>query len=144
MNNYKKAFEDKGYKYTTQRKAVLEIIAASIGTHLTAEEVYRIVKDENPGIGIATVYRTLQVLEEIGVIRKDYLGTGVVRYEINQQHGGHSHHHMVCIQCGAILEAKEDLMDAIEGMIESNYGFQVIDHSIKFIGYCSNCSKDTI
>lgn len=144
MENYKKALEEKGYKYTTQRKAVLDIITASAGAHLTAEDIYSIVKDENLGIGIATVYRTLQVLEEIGAIRKDYLDTGVVRYEINQHHGGHSHHHMVCIECRTILEAKEDLMETLEVLIEANYGFQVVDHSIKFLGYCKKCSKGTI
>jgi Fur family ferric uptake transcriptional regulator len=139
LENYKKIFEDKGYKYTTQRKAVLNIISLSQGNHLTAEEVYKVAKERIPGIGIATIYRTLQVLEEIGVIRKDYLGSGVVRYELNELDGGHSHHHMVCIKCGQILEAKEDLMEKIEALIEANYQFKVIDHSIKFIGYCKNC-----
>jgi Fur family transcriptional regulator, ferric uptake regulator len=136
------ALEDKGYRLTPQRRAVFDIIAEAKGKHLTAEEVYNVAKKDHPNIGIATVYRTLQVLEEIGLVTKDYLGTDVVRYELSDTGGGHAHHHMVCLACGEILEAKEDLMDALEKLIETNYGFKVIDHNIKFMGYCKKCCEE--
>jgi Fur family transcriptional regulator, ferric uptake regulator len=141
--DYNNTLLEKGYRFTPQRRAVLELIKESQGKHWTAEEIYNVVKMKNPGIGIATVYRTLQILEDAGLITKDYLGTDVVRYELNHTHGGHAHHHMVCIGCGVILEAKEDFMDAIETIIEQNYGFQVTDHNIKFMGYCEKCSGNT-
>lgn len=139
MKAYKKMLEKKGYRFTKQRRMVFDILASAEGEHLTAEEVYNIAKQKNSNIGIATVYRTLQMLEELELIRKDYLGTGVVRYELSAKEGEHAHHHMVCVGCGNILEAKEDFMDTIEEMIQMNYEFKVIDHNVKFMGYCKSC-----
>lgn len=139
MERLKQKLYDKGYKFTPQRKAVLEIIKEAQGKHLTAEEINHMLAQRQPRMGIATVYRTLGILVEIGLITKDYLDSGAVRYECSENDGRHHHHHMVCVRCGDILEAKEDLMAALEKSIEKNYQFKVLDHNIKFLGYCKHC-----
>ncbi len=141
MKAYNKALENKGYRFTKQRRIVFDIISSAKGEHLTAEEIYNVAKDKNPNIGIATVYRTLQMLEDLELITKDYLGSGVVRYELSEKEGEHAHHHMVCIGCGNILEAREDFMDTVEDLIQKNYGFKVTDHNVKFMGYCKKCCE---
>lgn len=141
MDFCKETLANKGYKFTSQRRAVYDIIAAAPGKHFTAEEIYNIVRESYSGIGIATVYRTLQVLEELELIKKDYLAGGVVRYEIKHSEEEHAHHHLICLGCGEILEAREDLMEAIEDLIEKQYKFRVTDHNIKFYGFCLNCSE---
>lgn len=130
---------EKGYRMTSQRKAVLLSVEACEGQHLTVEEIYAKTREVAPEIGIATVYRTLQLLTEIGFITRDYLGDNTVRYEISHAEETHAHHHLVCLSCGAIIEAEEDLMNTIERVLQERYGFEILDHRIQFLGHCSGC-----
>ncbi|PKM53931.1 MAG: transcriptional repressor, partial [Firmicutes bacterium HGW-Firmicutes-3] len=90
---YEKTLKENGYKLTNQRRVVLETLYNRVGEHLTAEEVHQLVKMVNPEIGLATVYRTLQLLSELGLIDKLNLDDGVVRYEIGEMETKHRHHH---------------------------------------------------
>ena len=131
--------KEKGYKLTPQRRAVLNIIMENPGKHLTTEEIYDLVKVQCPDIGLATVYRTLQILDEMDLILKINLDDGCSRYEYNENQDDHEHHHLICTNCGEILEVNEDLLDEIERRIEQNYKFVITDHKVKFFGLCSNC-----
>jgi len=133
----------KGYKCTPQRKAILEVVSESIGKHLSSEEIYDLVKIKNPEIGLATVYRTVQLLVELDILSKLNLDDGFVRYEMNDHDGGeHHHHHLICSQCGHIDEVKEDLLESIEKQIEMKYEFQIRDHKLKFFGLCKSCKEN--
>ncbi len=133
----------KGYKFTPQRKAILEVVSESIGKHLSSEEIYDLVKIKNPEIGLATVYRTVQLLVELDILSKLNLDDGFVRYEMNDHDGGeHHHHHLICSQCGHIDEVKEDLLESIEKQIEMKYEFQIRDHKLKFFGLCKSCKEN--
>lgn len=142
-NALKEDLKKKGYKLTPQRRAILDIIVDCEGKHLTAEEIYDEVKKTCPEIGLATVYRTMQLLDEIGVISKLNLDDGCIRYEINLNKSEcHNHHHLICKKCGKIIEVEDDLMDNVEDKIQSAYKFKILDHDVKFYGLCEECNKD--
>ena len=100
------------------------------------------VRDYCPEIGLATVYRTIQLLSEVGLLSKLNLDDGCIRYEIRlNKDEKHNHHHLICEKCGKIIETKEDLLDGIEELIREQYKFNVSDHDIKFFGICEDCQK---
>ena len=108
---------------------------------LSSEEIYDLVRVDCPEIGLATVYRTMQLLDEIGLISKLNLDDGCIRYEISlHKEDCHNHHHLICKNCGKIMEAKEDLLDNIEKEIQSLYKFKILDHDVKFYGLCDECN----
>lgn len=136
-----KALVQNGYKTTTQRSLVYEILTENKDQHLSTEEVYELIKDKNPNMGIATIYRTLQLFEEIGLVYKHNFDDGCSRYEIlspNSQEV-HQHHHLLCKKCGKIIEVKEDLMNSLEEIIEKQYNFEILNHVVKFTGICNEC-----
>lgn len=132
----------KGYKLTPQRRAIVETIMHNDGKHLTVEELYDEVKKECPEIGLATVYRTVILLEEMGVVYKLDLNDGCSRYELAHAHENHRHHHLVCNSCGKVFEVEDDLLDELEEEIETKYGFKILDHSVKFFGVCEQCKDE--
>lgn len=139
IENFEKTLKENGYKLTSQRRVVLEALLERSGDHLTAEEVHAIVKNVNSDIGLATVYRTLQLLSELGLIDKLNLDDGIVRYEIGEMDTKHRHHHLICEVCGKIEGVEDDMLDALEESFESKYGFKVKDHVAKFYGVCKEC-----
>ena len=138
--------KNKGLKVTNQRLLVLEALAACPDRHLTAEEIYEIIKTDCPEIGLATVYRTIQLLLELQLIDRINLDDGFVRYEIgNGKEGGtkHRHHHLVCRKCGRVISFQDDLLEELEDKIVKTTGFQVMDHEVKLYGYCKECGGKT-
>lgn len=141
MNDLKEQLKSKGYKLTPQRRAILNTVIDNQGKHLSTEEIYDIVKKDCPEIGLATVYRTLQLLSELDVLSKLSLDDGCVRYELNNHEDDHQHHHLICTSCGNVFEVVVDLLDALEAEIEQNYDFKINDHKVKFFGICKNCQE---
>ncbi len=136
-----KALGDNGYKTTTQRSIIFDILTEHKDEHLSTEEIYELIKDKTPGMGIATIYRTLQLFEEIGLVYKHNFDDGCSRYEILSPNNTevHQHHHLLCKKCGKIIEVKEDLMNSLEEIIEKQYNFEILNHVVKFTGICSEC-----
>lgn len=139
INELKENLKEKGYKLTPQRRAILDIIIDKEGQHLTAEEIYDEVKKICPDIGLATVYRTVLLLEEVNVIYKLDLNDGCSRYELVHSDEEHRHHHLVCNKCKKVFEVQDDLLEELEDRIEKTYRFKILDHSVKFFGICSDC-----
>nr|WP_132242789.1 Fur family transcriptional regulator [Marinisporobacter balticus] len=139
MESLKDKLKEKGYKLTPQRRATLDTIIENQGKHLSTEEIYDMVKSKCPEIGLATVYRTLQLLDELEIISKINFDDGCSRYELNTHEDDHQHHHLICLNCGLVIEVEVDLMEALEEEIEKNCDFKISDHKVKFFGYCSKC-----
>ena len=139
INELKENLKEKGYKLTPQSRAILDIIIDKEGQHLTAEEIYDEVKKICPDIGLATVYRTVLLLEEVNVIYKLDLNDGCSRYELVHSDEEHRHHHLVCNKCKKVFEVQDDLLEELEERIEKTYKFKILDHSVKFFGICSDC-----
>lgn len=133
--------KDKGYKLTPQRRATLDVIVNNEGKHLSTEEVYFEVKKQCPEIGLATVYRTMLLLEEMQVLQKHHFDDGRYRYELRHPEEDHHHHHLICTHCGKVIEVEEDLLEKLEHNIEEKYNFKILDHRVKFMGCCQDCGS---
>lgn len=132
--------EENNYRLTGQRKAVLNVMMKNQGRHLSAEEVLWEARKSVPNIGIATVYRTLEKFASIDVVYKSIFEGGKYRYELVDQ-DKHHHHHMICLKCGNITEVSDDLLNELEANLEKE-GYKIIDHELKFYGYCPKCNRD--
>ena len=144
LDDLKKKLQDSSYKLTHQRKVVLEVFVDNPGTHLSAEEVHDILKQRSADIGLATVYRSLELLcdKEIGILQKIEFGDGCSRYELNlTEPNTQQHHHLICTKCKRVTEFSEDMLDALETDIMKKCGFKVTDHQVKFFGLCEECQK---
>lgn len=139
----KDLLREKGLKVTSQRLMVLNILSAHGDEHLTVEEIYDLAKEESPEIGLATIYRTVQVLLELHVIEKVTFDDGFARYELNGEEtgSGHRHHHAICTQCGKVYSLETDLLDTLEKQVFESMGFEVTDHEVKLYGLCSACRR---
>jgi Fur family ferric uptake transcriptional regulator len=132
--------KSKEYKLTPQRMTILKVFMENAVGHVSAEELYSMVKKENPDVGLATVYRTLDLLAELGILMKMDFGDGKARFELSDREV-HHHHHLICLNCGKVQEFDIDLLEALEESINSKTGFEVVDHRLKFYGYCGDCKR---
>ena len=130
-----------GYKTTPQREEILKIfVEHSEWHHMSAEDVYSILREKDSEIGLATVYRALDLLSELGILVRMDFGDGCARYELNTADPKvHHHHHLICLKCKKVIEFEEDLLDELEANIANKSGFQILNHEVKFFGYCSDC-----
>ncbi len=141
MNTLKERIKEKKYKLTRQRKIVLQAFLDSTENHMSAEDVFALVKDGNPDIGLATVYRSLELFTTLELLKKLDFGDGRSRYELNDENLNHTHHHLICLGCGKIVEFSYDFLDDVKMKIEEKEKFQIVDSQLKFYGYCSECQK---
>jgi Fur family transcriptional regulator, ferric uptake regulator len=147
IENLSRRFQ--GYKVTPQRRLVLEVFLENEADHLSAEEVFQLARAKDREIGIATIYRTLDLLVEVGILHPSDFGDGRKRYELSLAgREEHHHHHLICLQCRQIQEVEEDLLSQLEGLVEKDKGFLIVDHRVQFFGYCRECrareaGKDT-
>lgn len=133
--------KQKEYKLTNQRELVLRVLLENEDKHLSAEEVYNLVKERAPDTGLATVYRTLELFNEFDFIHSIYFGDGRKRYELGSGlMKSHQHHHLICTKCGNIIEVNEDLLDELESRVSQQHEFKVINHQLKIYGICKDCS----
>ncbi|MGD9642739.1 MAG: Fur family transcriptional regulator [Elusimicrobiales bacterium] len=136
-----------GRRMTPSRHAVLDALSER-GEHLTAEEVFKKAARFCPNIGLATVYRTLELLTELGMVSKFDTGDDKARYEFADPAGtkGH-HHHLVCASCRKIVDYKDfikeetQLLRRAEEGLSKKYGFRISGHVIQFYGLCPDCAK---
>lgn len=140
INEIKARLMNHGYKLTSQRRAVLNVMLAKPSYHMSSEEIYDLVRKQLPDVGVATVYRTLQLLCRLNIVTKIYLDDNVSRYEINLNENVHNHHHLMCERCGKVTEVHEDLLEELERHIEADYGFKISNHQLGFYGKCKDCA----
>ncbi len=123
-------------KVTKQRRAVLEAFLG-IEDHVSAEDLYRIVSDKEPKIGLATVYRTLSLLTESGLASELDFGDGQKRYEHKYLHGHHDH--MICTKCGKIIEFHNQMIEKLQEKVASEHEFKMTSHKLDLFGVCKDC-----
>ena len=133
---------ERGYKMTPQRKQILQIFVDH-PEHLSAEDVYGMLREQDSEIGLATVYRALDLLSNLGILVQIDFGDGCARYELNTADPNvHHHHHLICVKCKKVIEFEEDLLDELEATVSRKSGFQILNHEVKFFGYCKECQTD--
>ncbi|HDG62347.1 MAG: transcriptional repressor [Thermotoga sp. 4484_232] len=128
------------YRMTVQREAVLRVFMESDDKHLGAEDVYRILLGKKYRISKATVYRTIELLTDLGFLRKLDFGDGMYRYEIVERDNAY-HQHLICKECGRIVEINDELVKELIERLEKETGFSIDTHDIKFYGVCSKCKR---
>lgn len=138
---FKERLKEKGCKLTLQRRGVLDVLLEHCNEHLSTEEIYAAVKEKYPEIGLATVYRTVQLFEEMGIIDRLNFDDGCSRFELSSGDAVHHHHHLICEKCNKVFEVENDLLEEIESEIESKYNFKVHNHNVMFYGHCKECRK---
>jgi Fur family ferric uptake transcriptional regulator len=119
---------------TSQRLAILHVLRHA-GTHLSAGEVYRQAKQNLPGLTEPTVYRTLEFLSDLALVRPSYNSSGHLTYEI----AGSDHHHIVCKQCGREMEVEHTLLESLYRLLEATSGYHSIGSHVTFFGVCPQC-----
>ncbi len=128
---------EKGYRLTPQRIMILSAIENS-DDHISAEEIYAQVTAKYPNVNISTVYRTLELLKGLGLVTETNLGGGRVRYHPIEK--GH-HHHLVCQECGAIIDLDESVLSSVRNVLLREYGFIADLRHLAIFGRCVNCNK---
>ncbi|MFE4119279.1 Fur family transcriptional regulator [Priestia sp. YIM B13486] len=139
IERIKQQLHSASYKLTPQREATVRVLLEHEEDHLSAEDVYLLVKEKSPEIGLATVYRTLELLTELKIVDKINFGDGVSRYDLRQEGAAHFHHHLVCMECGSVDEIQEDLLEDVEEIVEKQWNFKIKDHRLTFHGICHRC-----
>jgi Fur family ferric uptake transcriptional regulator len=130
--------QKKGLKRTAQRDLILDTFLHT-EEHLSSEDLYRLVQRHDPTIGQTTVYRTLKLLSEAGLAREVRFGDGITHYEHNYKHQHHDH--MICSECGRIIEFFSAELEAIQDAMAAKHRFQVTQHLLRIIGVCAECRR---
>lgn len=135
-----------GYRVTQGRQAVLDAMQSAKAKHLSAEDIFLALKETNPGIGLTSVYRTLDLLVETGYVFKHAFGDGRARYELS--HGDEEvrhHHHAVCVKCRKVIDlsefidAEQDLLRNAESELLKKHRFTTLSHTVQHFGVCADC-----
>jgi len=133
-----------GFRLTLPRQVILDVLGQT-PQHLSAEEVFFRVHQFYPGIGLATVYRTLDLLTRVGLVFKFDFGDGRSRYELVTGAAKQPHHHIICTNCGRIIDfghsidEERKLIAALERELSKKHGFKINAHQIHFYGLCKDC-----
>jgi Fur family transcriptional regulator, ferric uptake regulator len=125
-----------GLRSTAQRRLVTETFFRSDG-HLSIEDLLGRVRRRDPKVGYATVYRTLKLLKESGLAYERHFGDGVSRYEVAYQNEHHDH--LICMDCGKIVEFEDDQIEALQEGLAKRHGFELKRHKHELYGICSEC-----
>lgn len=138
-------FRGCGYRITLGREVILDILAKA-DIHLSAEDIYIKAHSQYPNIGLTTIYRTLDILANLGLIYKFDFGDGRARYELTKGPKGTHHHHLICTGCNRVIDYTDfideevELLRQTEKGLSKKYNFKIINHLIQFYGLCSKCN----
>ncbi len=134
------------YKLTKPRQVILDVLYRT-NKHLSAEEIYMSTYRVSPAVGLATIYRNLELLCRIGLVLKFDFGGNKSRYELAQKPEKIHHHHLICKNCNKIIDYSEGIDDEKEFLrrreknLSKKYGFIIEGHFIDFFGLCKKCSS---
>lgn len=140
LSDFKQLLKANGLKFTIQREVILEMLYNS-DEHLTPEGLHHLIQQKHPelGTGIATVYRTLSLLEDSDMVTSLSFGAQGKKYEL----GAKDHHdHIICTQCGSITEFVDDEIELRQKKIAEELGFIMQEHSMQIYGICKNCQEN--
>lgn len=133
-----RAIEQRGLRHSRQRDRVARTFF-SMGGHVAVDALVVQVRREDPGISVATVYRTMKLLAECALAVPRDFGDGKARYEPASHRRGHSHDHLVCTACGAILEFESQRIEALQRRVAQRLGFEVQRRHVELFGRCAGC-----
>lgn len=130
--------KERGLKATRQRNLIFQIFLTA-ADHPSVEELYRRARQKDSRIGYATVYRTLKLMAESGLASSGLFGDRSARFE-QRLPGGH-HDHLICINCGKIVEFESAGIEILQARVAKQRGFRIFDHKLEIFGYCAPCRQ---
>jgi len=137
-------FRENVCRWTIPREGILDVLSRT-SKHKSAKEIYALLYSQYPGIGLTTVYRTLELLYRLGFVQKLTAGDGQSRYELRSEDKKDHHHHLICTKCGKILDYRDfvqeelELIRKTEESLARKHNFLIQDHNIEFLGLCEKC-----
>ncbi|HET7755367.1 MAG TPA: transcriptional repressor [Anaeromyxobacteraceae bacterium] len=134
------AIEARGLKHSRQRNVIVETFFA-MGGHVPVDALVARVREQDPRVSVATVYRTMKLLSECGLAVPRKFGDGQTRYEPATQRHGHGHDHLICTDCGAIVEFESELVDEAQARVARRHGFEIAERRLEIYGRCSSCRR---
>ncbi len=129
--------KDKGVKITPQRLAVYKILAGK-AKHPIINEIYEEIRRDYPSLSLNTIYKTIQLFIELGMVSQFTSREGVIRYEVKLA----PHHHVLCLKCRKIHDVFDSSLDELKVSPPLKGGFEIIRHDVIFYGYCSKCKQE--
>jgi Fur family ferric uptake transcriptional regulator len=135
MELFHSRLREHGLKSTSPRDDIAHVFF-ELGRHISAEELYAEVKKINPHVGYATIYRTLKLLKECGLVSERHFDEGQARYEV----AGEDHHdHFICERCGKIIEFEEEGLERLQQSVARKMGVMLHRHKLELYGLCTDC-----
>ena len=131
----------RGFKITPQRRTILNAIADS-HEHLTPAAIHEKVSQEHPGIGLVTIYRTLEILARLGLICEVHAGDSCRSYLIRRP--AEHHHHLICSECGTVIDFTDCDLGELEQRLAKETGFKINGHLLEFLGQCRTCLREKV
>jgi Fur family ferric uptake transcriptional regulator len=128
----------RGLRSTEQRRVIIDTFFGAT-EHITIDTLLREVRAVDARVGYATVYRTMKLLTESGVVQEHKFGDGFTRYELVDE--AHHHDHLICLECSRITEFEEPLIEELQARVANRYGFLVKQHKHELYGVCADCQK---
>ncbi len=135
---FKTRISEEGLKTTKQREEILDIFLNSSG-HKSLSQIYAQVAKTNPKIGYVTVYRTLKLLARLGLATQRKFADGETRYEPSSE--GTHHDHLICLDCGKIIEFEDRALEALQNGIARRHRFRISHHRMELYGQCKECNR---
>jgi Fur family transcriptional regulator, ferric uptake regulator len=142
--HWQNRFRENVCRWTVPREIILELLSRTT-EHLTAKDIYRSVYSMYPGIGLTTIYRTLELLHRLGFVHRIAAGDGQSRYALKREDKEDHHHHLICTRCGKIIDYRDfvqeelELVKKTEEALAKKHNFTITDHNIEFLGLCEKC-----
>lgn len=127
----------RGVRITAPRRAVLDALAEA-GSHLTAEALHGLVQDRHPDISHSSIYRTMDLLSDLGIVTHVHLGHGPAEFHLAEE----AHSHLVCNGCGAVTEVDRSVSDPFAGAVAERFGFHLDLRHFALTGWCRECGCD--
>ena len=145
-HQWQSRFRENACRWTVPREVILGLLSRT-RDHLTAKDIYGSLSALYPGIGLTTVYRTLELLHRFGFVHRVAAGDGQSRYALKREDRGEHHHHLICTRCGKIIDYRDfvqeelELVKKTEEVLARKHNFLITDHNIEFLGLCEKCQE---
>lgn len=146
INFFIERLRELNIKVTPERHKILEVFTREPYKHFTSKEIFEFFKSSNINLGLATIYRNLNLFESLNIINKLTLENGTAKYEFNNGKfkNQNFHFHLICVKCGKIIDYNYEEINKLYPIIEKDLDFKIENMDGKFYGYCNACKKEAL
>lgn len=127
--------KEAGLKVTSPRLKVLEVLKATPDQHVSAEELYKMMIEQDEEIGLATIYRVLNQFDDAGIVTRHHFEGGKSVFELSDKH---HHDHLVCLKCGRVIEFEDEVIEERQLKVSEKYNIKLTHHSLYLYGECND------